>query len=95
MVLVWVCGHAAASLHAWLQSRLRTQPSQKSRLKTSFIFSRLRAKDVQLKDGIGPALVRAYEVGEGAGEEVGLGLGISYDPAHSAPHSATHSAPRT
>ena len=38
-------------------------------LKTNSILlwdtPRLRAKDVELKDGVGPALVRADEVGEG------------------------------
>ena len=53
-------------------------------LKTNSILllhtPRIGANDVELEDGVGPALVRAYEVGEGAGEEVGLGLSISYDP---------------
>jgi len=51
-------------------------------------LDRLLIEHVELKDGVGPALVRADEVGEGACEEVGLGLGVGYDPAHSAPHLA-------
>ena len=43
-------------------------------------MDRLLIEHIQLEDGVGPALVRADELGEGAREEVCLCLGVGYDP---------------
>ena len=59
-------------------------------------LDKLLIKHIQLKDGVGPALVRADEVRKGACEEVCLCLGVRHDPApHSGQWLATHSAPQT